>query len=69
MHDVALEIGLAINQSTYDTRYVDFAVAIGADKVVVADGPFIRANCTRPDTVVAGMLLPLNEWQECAAGG
>jgi predicted nucleic acid-binding protein len=28
-HDVALDIGLAINHSTYDTLYVAFAVAIG----------------------------------------
>ncbi len=28
-HDVALDIGLAINHSTYDTLYVAFAVAMG----------------------------------------
>lgn len=30
LHDVALEIGFAVNHSTYDTLYVAFAVAIGA---------------------------------------
>ena len=68
LHDVALEIGLAINHSTYDTLYVAFAVAIGADKVVVADGPFVRAMRTHPDPVVAGILLPLSKWWERAGG-
>ncbi|HME25927.1 MAG TPA: type II toxin-antitoxin system VapC family toxin [Acetobacteraceae bacterium] len=68
LHDVALEIGLAINHSTYDTLYVAFAVAIGADKVVVADGPFVSAMRTHPDPAVAGMLLPLSEWRQWAGG-
>jgi predicted nucleic acid-binding protein len=43
LHDVALEIGLAINHSTYDILYVAFALAMGAERVVVADGPFVTA--------------------------
>ena len=29
LHDAALELGLAVNHSTYDTLYVAFAVAMG----------------------------------------
>jgi len=67
LHDVALEIGLAINHSTYDTLYVAFAIAMGADKVVVADGPFVRNMLTHPDTAMTRTLLPLSEW--AAASG
>jgi len=42
LHDVALDIGLAINHSTYDTLYLAFAVAMGARAVVVADAMFVR---------------------------
>jgi len=65
LHDIALEIGLAINHNPYDTLYVAFALAMGADKVVVADGPFVTAMHAHPDPALANILLPLTAW----AGG
>jgi len=62
LHDVALEIGLTVNHSTYDTLYVAFALAMGAERVVVADGPFVTAMQTHPDPTLAGILLPLATW-------
>jgi predicted nucleic acid-binding protein len=62
LHDVALEIGLTVEHSTYDTLYVAFALAVGATNVVVADGPFVRAMARHPDPALAGMLLPLGDW-------
>jgi predicted nucleic acid-binding protein len=62
LHDVALEIGLAVNHSTYDTLYVAFAVAMGARGVVVADGPFIRDMARHPDPALAALLIPLSDW-------
>mgnify|MGYP005856384593 FL=1 len=62
LHDVALDIGLAINHSTYDTLYVAFAVAMGARGVVVADGPFVAAMRRHPDPALAAMLIPLSDW-------
>lgn len=62
LHDIALEIGLAVNHSTYDTLYVAFALAMGAEKVVVADGPFVTARQRHPDPSMAGILLPLAAW-------
>ncbi len=62
LHDVALEIGLTVNHSTYDTLYVAFALAMGAKRVVVADGPFVTAMQTHPDPTLAGILLPLAAW-------
>ena len=62
LHDVALEIGMAVGHSTYDTLYVAFALAAGAARLVVADGPFVAAMARHPDPVLAGMLLPLREW-------
>lgn len=62
LHDIALEIGLAVNHSTYDTLYVAFALAMGAEKVVVADGPFVTAMQRHPDPSMAGILLPLAAW-------
>lgn len=67
LHDVALEIGLAVNHSVQDTLYGAFAVAMGAGRVAVADGPFVRAMRVHPDPVMAPVLLPLGEW--AAAGG
>lgn len=55
---MALELGLAVNDGTYDTLYLTFALAMGAEKVIVADGPFVSAMRTHPDPAVAGMLLP-----------
>jgi predicted nucleic acid-binding protein len=62
LHDIALEIGFAVNHSTYDTLYVAFALAMGADKVVVADGPFVTAMQRHPDPALARILLPLTAW-------
>ena len=62
LHDVALEIGLTVNHSTYDTLYVAFALAMGAERVVVADGPFVTAMQTHPDPTLAGILLPRAAW-------
>ena len=62
LHDVALDIGLAVNHSTYDTLYVAFAVAMGATSVIVADGPFVAAMARHPDATLASMLVPLGEW-------
>lgn len=68
LHEVALEIGLAVNHSTYDTLYIAFALATGAEKVIVADGPFVTAMRTHPDPAVAGMLLPLATWARAQRG-
>ena len=62
LYDVALEIGLTVNHSTYDTLYVAFALAMGAERGIVADGPFVTAMQTHPDPILAGMLLPLATW-------
>lgn len=43
LHGVALEIGMAVNHSPYDTLYLAFAIAMGASGVVVSDSPFVRA--------------------------
>jgi predicted nucleic acid-binding protein len=62
LHDVALDIGLSVQHSTYDTLYVAFAIAMGARSVVVADGPFVRAMRRHPDPAIAAILLPLADW-------
>jgi predicted nucleic acid-binding protein len=62
LHEVALEIGLAANHSTYDTLYLAFAIAMGARGVVVSDGPFVRDMRTHPDPALAAMLVPLDAW-------
>ena len=62
LHDVALDIGLAVNHSTSDTLYVAFAVAMGARGIVIADGLFFRDLARHPDPVLASMLIPLAEW-------
>ena len=62
LHDVALEIGMAVNHSTYDTLYLAFAIATGATGVVVSDGPFVRAMRTHPDPALSAMLVPLDAW-------
>lgn len=57
LHEVALEIGLAANHSTYDTLYLAFAIAMGARGVVVSDGP----SCApyRP--------IPIRHWPPCSS--
>ena len=62
LHEVALDIGLAVDHSTYDTLYVAFAIAMGARGVVVADGPFVRNMARHPDPALAAMLIPLSDW-------
>jgi predicted nucleic acid-binding protein len=62
LHEVALEIGLAVNHSTYDTLYLAFAIATGARGVVVSDGPFVRDMQAHPDRALAAMLIPLEAW-------
>jgi predicted nucleic acid-binding protein len=62
LHEVALEIGMAVNHSTYDTLYLAFAIATGASAVVVSDGPFVRDMRTHPDQALAAMLVPLDAW-------
>jgi len=62
LHDVALEIGLAVNHSTYDTLYLAFAIAVGARGVVVSDAPFVRDMQRHPDQALAAMLVPLDVW-------
>ena len=62
LHDIALDIGLAVDHSTYDTLYAAFALAVGATHLVVADGPFVTAMTRHPDPVLARLLLPLGQW-------
>jgi predicted nucleic acid-binding protein len=62
LHDVALDIGVAINHSTYDTLYLAFAIAMGATAVVAADGPFLQSIHTHPDPTLSGMVLSLEAW-------
>ena len=64
LHDLALEIGVAANHSTYDTLYLAFAVAIGARAVVVADTSFVNDMRRHPDPALAAMLLPLDAWAQ-----
>jgi len=62
LHEVALDIGIAVNHSTYDTLYLAFAIAVGASGVVVSDGPFVRDLRAHPDPALVAMLVPLDEW-------
>lgn len=62
LHEVALEIGIAVGHSTYDTFYLAFAIAMGASAVVVADGSFARTVKTHADPSLSAMALPLDAW-------
>jgi predicted nucleic acid-binding protein len=62
LHDVPLEIGIAVDHSTYDTLYLAFAVAMGASAVMLADGPFVRAVRSHPDAALAALPLSLDAW-------
>jgi len=62
LHEMALDVGITVNHSTYDTLYVAFAVAVGADHVIVADGPFTRNMRAHPNLTLSKIILPLNEW-------
>ena len=62
LHDLALDLGLTVDHSTYDTLYVAFAIAVGARGVVAADGPFARDMRRHPDRSLAAMVIPLADW-------
>lgn len=62
LHDIALEIGLAVNHSTYDTLYLAFAVAIGARGLIVADQKFVANMRRHPDSMLVAMMIPLDTW-------
>ncbi|MBV8092200.1 MAG: type II toxin-antitoxin system VapC family toxin [Acetobacteraceae bacterium] len=62
LQDAALEIALAAGHSPYDTLYVAFAIAMGAEKLVVADRKFAMAMRGHSDPAVSGLLMLLDEW-------
>ena len=62
LHEVALDIGLAINHSTYDTLYVAFTIAVGARGLVAADSAFVRDMQRHPDPALASLLVRLGVW-------
>jgi predicted nucleic acid-binding protein len=62
LHDVALDIGLTMGHSTYDTIYVAFAIATGARAVVALDGPFVRDIRKHPNPILANKVISLGEW-------
>jgi hypothetical protein len=62
LHDVALEVGLLIGHSPYDTLYLAFAVAMGAEKLVVADRKFVTAAEKYPGLTLSDKLILLGEW-------
>ncbi|WP_234729596.1 type II toxin-antitoxin system VapC family toxin [Acidocella facilis] len=62
LHDVALDIGIEVNHSTYDTLYLAFAVAMGASAVVVSDAAFLRAMQSHPDPNLSTMVVSLATW-------
>ena len=68
LHDLALDIGIAIDHPTYDTLYLAFAVAMGASAVVAADGPFLRSIRSHPDPTLAAMVLSLDAWASSPSG-
>jgi predicted nucleic acid-binding protein len=69
LHDLALDISIAIDHSTYDTLYLAFAIAMGASAVVAADGPFLRSIRTHPDASLSAMVLSLDAWAGSQGGG
>jgi predicted nucleic acid-binding protein len=66
LHEVALEPGMAINHSTYDTLYLAFAIAMGASGLVVSDSLFVRDMRTHPGQDLVAMLIPLDVWARSA---
>jgi predicted nucleic acid-binding protein len=66
LHDVALDIGLALDHLPYDTMYLAFALAVGATAVVAADSAFVRRMQRHPDPTLAAMVLPLGVWAEAS---
>jgi hypothetical protein len=69
LHDVALDIGIAINRSTYDTLYLAFAIAMRASAAVAADGPFVQSIQTHSDSTLSGMVLSLDVWARSQGAG
>ena len=69
LHDLALDISIAIDHSTYDTLYLAFAVAMGASAVVATDGPFLRSMRAHPDPSLSAMVLSLDAWARSQGGG
>jgi len=67
LHAAALDIALAVDHSPYDCLYAAFAIAMAADHVVVADGPFLAAMQRHHDPMMANLLLPLDEWARRAS--
>ena len=62
LHEVALDIGIEVDHSTYDTLYLAFAVAMGASAVVAADSQFLRSVRTHADPALASMAGALDTW-------
>ncbi|HUC18827.1 MAG TPA: type II toxin-antitoxin system VapC family toxin [Acetobacteraceae bacterium] len=62
LHDVALEIALMVDHSSYDTMYMAFAIAMGAEKLVMADRKFAAAIRSHPDPALARIPMLLGEW-------
>jgi hypothetical protein len=62
LHEVALEIGVAVNHSMYETLHLVLAIATGAKGVLMSDGPVVRDMQTHPDPALAAMLAPLDTW-------
>jgi predicted nucleic acid-binding protein len=62
LHEVSLEIGIEVNHSTYDTLYLAFAIAMGAEGVVTSDRSFVRDVRAHPDPALAGLVVLLEEW-------
>ena len=69
LHDLALDISIAIDHPTYDTLYLAFAVAMGASAVVAADGPFVQSIRAHPDPSLSAMVLSLDAWARSQGGG
>lgn len=62
LHAVALDIGLAVSHSPYDCLYAAFAIAMGAERLVMADGPFLKALRRYPDPTLSRLPLSLADW-------
>jgi hypothetical protein len=67
LHEVALDIGIELNHSTYNALYLGFAVAMGASALVLADGPFVRAMRGHAHASLAALPLPLETGPDRAA--
>jgi predicted nucleic acid-binding protein len=68
LHTAALEIGLDIGHSTYDTLYLAFAREVGARALVLADQRFVAHVTARGDPRLVAMMLPLDIWAAGAQG-